>query len=121
MSKFFEKVKPILMIIAKPFIWIGEKIAKVYYKIFPRREAKYYDADLHEVKYIGLMALYAVAIELYIEVFARLNTGVFQGFIWVVKNPLVFLLNAFIIFATMTLALLFKRRRFAWMIISLLK
>ena len=119
MSEIIEKIKPILKTLAKPFVWIGGKIAKVYYKIFPKREAKYYDADLHEVKYIGLMALYAVAIELYIEVFARLNTGVFQGFIWIVKNPLVFLLNAFIIFATMTLALLFKRRRFAWMIISL--
>ena len=94
-------------------------IGKVFYKIFPRRAAKYFDADRHEIKYIGLMALYAVLICLYIEEFARLTTGPAEGLIWAVTHPVIFLFNTLIIFATMTLALLFKRRRFVWFIISL--
>jgi hypothetical protein len=34
-------------------------------------------------------------------------------------HPLVFLYNTLIIFSTMTIALLFKRRRFVWFIVSL--
>ena len=115
-----EKIKAFLLIIAKPFIKLGHKIKDTYFKVFPRREAKYFDADKHELKYIGLMVLLALGINLYIEWFARLTAGIFSVFGWIFHNPLIFLYNAIIIFATMTLALLFKRRRFAWMIISLL-
>ena len=118
MQKFVDKLLPILLIIAKPFIWFGNKIKDIFYKLFPRRAVKYFDADKHEIKYIGLMVLYALAINLYMEWFARITTGVFSVFVWIVQNPLVFLYNALIIFATMTLALLFKRRRFAWLMIS---
>ena len=115
-----ETLKKYLLIIAKPFIWVFLKLKTAYYKVFPRREAKYFDADKHELKYIGLMVLYALGITLYIEWFGRLFTSPFQAFIWIAHNPLVFLYNALLVFATMTVALLFKRRRFAWMIISLL-
>lgn len=115
-----ETIKKYLLIIAKPFIWLALKIKDIYFKIFPRREAKYFDADRHELKYIGLMVCYAIGINLYIEWFARITKGPFMVFTWILHNPLVFLLNALIIFATMTIALLFKRRRFAWMIISML-
>lgn len=119
MKERFEKIKPILLILAKPFIWIGLKVKTVFYKVFPRREVKYFDADKHEIKYIGLMVVYALAINLYMEWFARLSAGIFSVFVWIFQHPLVFLYNALIIFATMTVALLFKRRRFAWMMISL--
>ncbi|MBR0468956.1 MAG: sulfatase-like hydrolase/transferase [Mogibacterium sp.] len=99
---------------------IGQKISWLFYKVFPRRAAKYFDADRHEFKYIGLMALYALLINLYMEWFARLTTGVLEGFRWALTHPLVFLYNTLLIFSTMTLALLFKRRRFAWFIISVL-
>ena len=95
-------------------------IGKVFYKIFPRRAAKYFDADRHELKYIGLMALYALLICLYIEEFARLMTGPLEGIRWTVTHPVIFLYNTLIIFATMTLALLFRRRRFVWFIISVI-
>jgi phosphoglycerol transferase MdoB-like AlkP superfamily enzyme len=95
-------------------------IGKVFYKIFPRRAAKYFDADRHELKYIGLMALYALLICLYIEEFARLTTGPLEGIRWAVTHPVIFLYNTLIIFATMTLALLFRRRRFVWFIISVI-
>ena len=38
---------------------VWEFIKKIYYKIFPKREARYYDASRHEGKYLLLMALFA--------------------------------------------------------------
>ncbi len=119
MQDFLEKVRWVLAIIAAPFKRLGNVISKAFLKIFPRRAAKYFDADRHEFRYVLLMAVAAVLINLYIEVFARLSTGPFEGFKWAATHPVVFLYNALIIFATMTFALLFKRRRFAWFIISL--
>lgn len=116
--KAVEKLKEFLAIIAVFLKRLGHGIEQVFHKIFPRRAAKYFDADRHEVRYILLMALVAFAINLYIEWFARLSTGVFEGFRWSLTHPVVFLYNMLIIFSTMTLALLFKRRRFAWFIIS---
>ena len=119
MQDFIEKLKWVLALLAAPFQRLGYWIGRVFLKIFPRRAAKYFDADRHEVKYVLLMLLYAFGINLYIEWFARLSTGVFEGFKWAVTHPVIFLYNMLIIFATMTFALLFKRRRFAWFIISL--
>lgn len=118
MQKLKDKLIPFLLKIAKPFVLFWEKVKKLYFRIFPRREVKYFDADKHELKYIGLMVLYAMAITLYMEWFARLSTGVFSVFPWIVNNLFVFLYNALIVFVTMTFALLFKRRRFAWLMIS---
>jgi phosphoglycerol transferase MdoB-like AlkP superfamily enzyme len=115
-----DKIKWVLALLASPFKRLGQKIGQLFYKVFPRRAAKYFDADRHELKYILLMALGAIAINLYMESFARLSTSVFEGLRWSVTHPLVFLYNALIIFCTMTLALLFKRRRFVWFIISLI-
>ena len=115
-----DKIQKILAVILSVLKKIGHGISTVFYKIFPKRESKFFDADLHEAKYIGMMALAALIINLYIEVFARFTTNPVEGFRWAVTHPVVFLFNSLIIFATMTIALLFKRRRFAWFIISLL-
>ena len=115
-----EKIRTILAAIASFFGKIGGGIGKAFQKIFPKRAAKYFDADRHEFKYIGLMALGALAIELYIEVFARITTAPLEGFRWAFTHPVVFLYNTLIIFATMTIALLFRRRRFVWFIVSLI-
>ncbi len=114
-----EKAKLVLAAVWSVLKKIGSAIGKVFLKIFPRRAAKYFDADRHEVKYVVLMALGAVLINLYIECFARLSTGPLEGLKWAVSHPVIFLYNALIIFCTMTLALLFRRRRFVWFIISL--
>ena len=119
MQDKLEILKWVLALIASPFRRLGYGIRRVFLKIFPRRAAKYFDADRHEVRYVLLMLLYAFGINLYIECFARLSTGIFEGFRWAVTHPVIFLYNMLIIFATMTFALLFKRRRFAWFIISL--
>ena len=98
---------------------IKQFVQKIFYKIFPKRETKYYDASQHEAKYLGLMALSALLINLYMEIFARVTTGPFEGIIWAFTHPIVFLFNTLLIFCPMTLALLFKRRRFVWFIVSL--
>ena len=112
-------IRRLLAVIVAFFKKVGSVISKVFYRIFPRREAKYYDADLHEGRYIGLMALAALVIYLYIEEFARLTTGPAEGLRWIFTNPVTALFNAFIIFATLTIALLFKRRRFVLFMVSL--
>ncbi|MBQ1329092.1 MAG: LTA synthase family protein, partial [Mogibacterium sp.] len=53
-------------------------------------------------------------------VFARITTAPLEGFRWAVTHPVVFLYNTLIIFATMTIALLFRRRRFVWFIVSVI-
>ena len=113
-----DKIRSFLAVLAAFFRKVGQGIGKAFYRIFPKRESKYFDADLHEAKYIGLMALSALAIYIYIEEFARLTTGPVEGIRWVFTHPVVFLYNVLIIFATMTIALLFKRRRFVWFMIS---
>ncbi|MBR3330428.1 MAG: sulfatase-like hydrolase/transferase [Mogibacterium sp.] len=113
-----EKIRRLLAVIAAFLKKAGQGISKAFYKVFPRRASKYFDADLHEGRYIGLMALSALAIYIYIEEFARLTSGPLEGIRWVFTHPVVFLYNALIIFATMTLALLFKRRRFVWLMVS---
>ena len=113
-----EKIRRLLAVIVAFLKKAGQGISKAFYKVFPRRASKYFDADLHEGRYIGLMALSALAIYIYIEEFARLTTGPLEGIRWVFTHPVVFIYNTLIIFATMTLALLFKRRRFVWLMIS---
>lgn len=115
-----ERIRRFLAAAAAFFGRIGNAIARGFLKIFPRRASKYFDADLHEFKYILFMALVALVINLYMECFARVTTGVFEGFRWAAAHPAVFLYNALIIFCTMTFALLFRRRRFAFFLISLL-
>ena len=114
-----DKIRKVLALIVSFFKRVGQGIGKAFYKIFPRRAAKYFDADRHEAKYIGLMALAALATYIYIEEFARLTTGPIEGVRWAFTHPVVFLYNTLIIFATMTIALLFKRRRFAWFMITI--
>ena len=49
-----------------------------------------------------------------------ITTAPLEGFRWAVTHPVVFLYNTLIIFATMTIALLFRRRRFVWFIVSVI-
>ena len=112
-NKIWEKLK-------KPLSFIYKKIEKAYNKLLPKREPKYFDSDLHEAKYILLMLIYAFLIYLFIEEFARITTSPVAGLLFMVQHPIIFFYNVLIIFATMTIALLFKKRRFAWFMISLL-
>ena len=115
-----DKIRKVIAMLAAFFRKIGQGISKVFLKIFPKRAAKYYDADVHEARYIGLMALSALAIYLYIEEFARLTTGPLEGIRWAFTHPVIFLYNTLIIFATITIALLFRRRRFVWLMVAVI-
>lgn len=96
------------------------KAREAFNRRFPAKPPKYFDASLHEMALVRNMAIYAFLINLFIECFARITTGPFEGILFVVRHPIIFLCNVIIIFATMTVALLFKRRRFSVMIMSLI-
>lgn len=96
------------------------KAREAFNRRFPAKPPKYFDASLHEMMLVRNMAIYAFLINLFIECFARITTGPFEGILFVVRHPIIFLCNVIIIFATMTVALLFKRRRFSVMIMSLI-
>ena len=113
-----DRIRRFLAAIAAFFKKAGQGIGKAFYKVFPKRASKYFDADIHEAKYIWLMALSALLVYLYIEEFARLTTGSLEGIRWAFTHPVVFLYNILIIFASMTFALLFRRRRFVWLMVS---
>ena len=87
---------------------------------FPRKPPKYFDASLHETLLIRNMLIYAFLINLFIESFARVTTGPLEGIMLVFRHPVIFFCNVIIIFATMTVSLLFKRRRFSLLIISMI-
>ena len=66
MQDKFDILKWVLAVLAAPFKRLGSWIGRVFLKIFPRRAAKYFDADRHEFKYVLWMLLYAFGINLYI-------------------------------------------------------
>ncbi len=68
-------------------------------------------------KSLVLCALLALGMNLFIETMARHSLIAAIGFF--VEHPAVFLFNTFIIFATYSLALLFRRRVFCYVMISL--
>lgn len=108
-GKILNAIKKIMM-----------KAREAFNRRFPAKPPKYFDASLHEMTLVRNMAIYAFLINLFIECFARITTGPFEGILFVVRHPIIFLCNVIIIFATMTVALLFKRRRFSVMIMSLI-
>ncbi len=62
----------------------------------------------------------AICLNLIIETLGRFTTaGVFGGLKFMVTDPIVFLYNALIIFATLCVASIFKRRAFAFTVISI--
>ncbi|MCF0140664.1 MAG: LTA synthase family protein [Mogibacterium sp.] len=114
-----DKIKALLLKIWEKIKDLLAKGREFFNRKFPKRKPKYFDGDLHEAKYVLLMLVYAFFIYLFIEEFARITNGPFDGLLFLIQKPVVFLYNTAIIFTTMTIALLFKRRRFAWIIISL--
>ncbi len=73
-------------------------------------------------KYLGhslvICAFLAIALNLFIELLARKTPGALFHF--VLGSPFVFFYNALIIFATLSVALLFKRRGFFYTLISII-
>lgn len=95
----------------KVFSSIKSGINRIYDKI-PKKESKLYDGKIHQEHFILKLALASLLIYLYIEEFARITTSIAGGFLMIVNQPLVFLYNWLIIFTTLSISLLFKRRNF---------
>jgi len=73
-------------------------------------------------KYLSNMAIQAGIIALLLELFIESmgHKSVFGGIVFLFTSPLVFVLNTLIIFTTLSIAWLFRRRIFVYSIISLL-
>ena len=64
--------------------------------------------------------IWAIALNLIIETLGRFTTaGIFGGLKFMVGDPIVFLYNALILFTTLVLASLVKRRIFVFTIVSI--
>lgn len=126
-----DKLKKGLGKIAKPFKKIfgpvgrgfkaaGKKIVKVLSPI--GRFFKKIGIKIHEFKqkYLGnplvFNAVLAVLMYIYIETFGRHSLIACLRFL--IENPLIFLFNIFIIFATYAIPILFPRRPFWYVIVS---
>lgn len=92
-------------------------IQRKYREKFPKKKPRLHDADQHELRYILRLLLFSFLMYLYIETFARATDGIFNGVMMIWKQPLIFLYNWLIIFTTLTLSLLFRKRGFATMLI----
>ena len=93
------------------------KIHGKYRAKFPKKMPKLNDGKLHDRKFILKLAIASLLMNLYIETFARITSGVFDGVLFLFKHPIIFSYNVLIIFATMCLALMFRKRGFAFLIL----
>lgn len=114
-----EKVLSVLKRIKRALLNVYDKAHTKFRKRFPKKPPKYYDGKLHDRRYLVKLAIISFFIYLYIEVFARITIGPFEGFLYLFRHPVIFFYNCLIIFTTLTLALFFRRRGFAVFMLSL--
>jgi len=95
----------------------AHKVHDKYRARFPKKVPKLNDGKLHDRKFILKLAIVSILMNLYIETFARITSGVLDGAMFLFKHPIIFLYNCLIIFATMCLALMFRKRGFAFLIL----
>lgn len=88
-------------------------------KIF-KNEIKRFEASDNYFKYLSKIAVFALIINLFIETFARQARGIEQGLVYMFTSPVIFLYNALIIFATLSLVLLIHRRNFLLTFITII-
>ena len=98
--------------------FIKGKVKKAYNKI-PKRESKLYDGQSHQARYLVKIAIQSFIIYLFIEEFARITVSLVGAPLMIINQPLVFLYNWGIIFATLSISLLFKRRNFVAMVVGI--
>lgn len=98
--------------------FIKGKVKKAYNKI-PKRESKLYDGQRHQARYLVKIAIQSFIIYLFIEEFARITVSLVGAPLMIINQPLVFIYNWGIIFATLSISLLFKRRNFVAMVVGI--
>ncbi len=98
--------------------FIKGKVKKAYNKI-PKRESKLYDGQSHQARYLVKIAIQSFIIYLFIEEFARITVSLVGAPLMIINQPLVFIYNWGIIFATLSISLLFKRRNFVAMVVGI--
>lgn len=99
-----------------------EKLDRKVEKTIQEVETMSFRQKLHKITHnsFAVAALWSVLLNLLIETLGRFpTTTVFGGLEFMVQEPLIFLYNTMIIFATLIIASVFKRRIFVFTIISL--
>lgn len=77
---------------------------------------EFYEKYLHTI--LGFCAVWALFLNFFMETLARRGVSILDGFTFFFEHPLVFLYNTLIIFATLSIGLLFKRRFFTLVMVS---
>lgn len=106
-------MKKVKAAVAKVAGVIKKAIMKVYDKYrkkFPKKPPKYFDDSVHYRKYVFKLMLCAFFMYLFIEEFARITISPIGGILFLVQHPIIFFYNWLIIFTTLTLCLLFRKR-----------
>ncbi len=104
-----EKLKLAAGVISAPFRKLGNIIAKPFVT-FREKHSAGIEKTIFIFNRFSLLfhALWAILLELFIESFSR--HSVVKGFLFMTESPLVFLYNAFLIFTTLMIVYLFRRR-----------
>lgn len=107
----------------RPAHAVAKPVASVhgrYREKHPKKKDPYFDGELHGKRFLLYMVRNSLFVYLYIEIFARITTGPFEFVKFIISNPIVFIYNWLIVFTTMTICLLFKKRKFVLLIINLI-
>ncbi len=120
LGKIGKPLKKVFGPVGRCFRFVGKKVMKVLAPVgrfFKKIGSRAYEL---KQKYMGNPLVFnlflAVVLYVYMEIFARQSLIAFARF--VIENPLVFLFNVAIIFATYAIPLLFPRRTFWHLIVT---
>lgn len=108
-------------IMKKIFVFLKEKMKMMKEKVFTRHEKEYSEKFLKTMDFLNkyslcFHALLSMFVVFCVELASRWT--IVSALNFIIKTPLVFFYNSFIVFASLTLVYLFKRRAFVRLIIS---
>ena len=104
-----EKIRMAAGIISAPFRKAGNIIKKPFAAFYEKHKSGLSKTVNVLNKYsLVFHAIWSMALELMIETFSR--HSILEGFLFMVESPLVFLYNSLLIFMTLMIVYLFRRR-----------
>lgn len=97
---------------------LDRQIEQTIYEVEHMNRHTFFEKYIHNSFMFAVV--WAILLNLVIETLGRLSTGtVFSGIEFMLTNPMVFMYNAFIIFATLLVASIFRRRTFVFTMVSI--
>lgn len=96
---------------------LDRQIEHTIHEVETMNREKFYEKFIHNS--FAFAAAWAFLLNLVIETLGRLTTSIWGGFQFLIDEPMVFLYNALILFATLLVASIFRRRVFVFTIITI--